>query len=95
MMVIGIDAHKRSHTAVTIDEMGRAGVAKTVGTTTQDHLLLRWASGVGEERLPMPITPEINDGATAVNRPITAKPANAAVAAMTNTERTSTGTDKR
>jgi transposase len=52
MMIIGIDAHKRSHTAaVTIDEMGRAGFAKTVGTTTQDHLLLRWASGVGEERL--------------------------------------------
>ena len=23
MMVIGIDAHKRSHTAVTVDEMGR------------------------------------------------------------------------
>jgi hypothetical protein len=42
MTIIGIDAHKRSHTAVTIDEMGRAGVAKTVGTTTQDHLLLRW-----------------------------------------------------
>lgn len=52
MMVIGIDAHKRSHTAVTVDEMGRAGAAKTVGTTTQDHLrLLRWAVGVAEERL--------------------------------------------
>ena len=25
MMVIGIDAHKRPHTAVTVDEMGRAG----------------------------------------------------------------------
>jgi transposase len=47
MMVIGIDAHKRSHTAVTIDEMGRAGTTKTVGTTTQDHLrLLRWAVGI-------------------------------------------------
>lgn len=36
MMVIGIDAHKRSHTAVTIDENGRQGSTKTVGTTTQD-----------------------------------------------------------
>src|SRR4029078_534579 len=40
MMVIGIDAHKRSHTAVTVDEMGRQGFVKTVGTTTQDHLRL-------------------------------------------------------
>jgi len=36
MMVIGIDAHKRSHTAVTVDEMGRQGFVKTVGTTTQE-----------------------------------------------------------
>ena len=40
MMVIGIDAHKRSHTAVTVDELGRRGSTKTVGTTTQDHLRL-------------------------------------------------------
>jgi hypothetical protein len=51
MMVIGIDAHKRSHTAVTVDEMGRQGFVKTVGTTTQDHLrLLKWAVGLAEER---------------------------------------------
>src|SRR6476660_9210083 len=52
MMVIGIDAHKRSHIAVTVDEMGRQGFVKTVGTTTQDHLrLLKWAVGLTEERL--------------------------------------------
>jgi transposase len=52
MMVIGIDAHKRSHTAVTVDEMGRQGFVKTVGTTTHDHLrLLKWAVGLAEERL--------------------------------------------
>jgi transposase len=52
MMIIGIDAHKRSHTAVTVDEMGRQGFVKTVGTTTQDHLrLLKWAVGLAEERL--------------------------------------------
>jgi transposase len=51
MMVIGIDAHKRSHTAVTVDELGRQGFVKTVGTTTQDHLrLLKWAVGFAEER---------------------------------------------
>jgi transposase len=52
MMIIGIDAHKRSHTAVTVDELGRQQDAKTIGTTTQDHLqLLKWAPGLGEERL--------------------------------------------
>ena len=52
MMVIGIDAHKRSHTAVTVDEMGRAGVTKTIGTTTQDHLrLLKWAIDLAEDRV--------------------------------------------
>lgn len=52
MMVIGIDAHKRSHTAVTVDEMGRAGATKTVGTKTQDHLrLLKWAVDLAGARL--------------------------------------------
>jgi transposase len=52
MMVIGIDAHKCSHTAVTVDEMGRQRDTKTFGTTTPDHLrLLKWAVGLAEERL--------------------------------------------
>jgi hypothetical protein len=51
-MIIGIDAHKRTHTAVTVDEMGRQGDTKTVGITTHDHLqLVKWATGLGEERL--------------------------------------------
>jgi transposase len=52
MMVIGIDAHKRSHTGVMVDENGRQLSTKTVGTTTQDHLrLLKWAAAVDGERL--------------------------------------------
>lgn len=52
MMIIGIDAHKRTHTAVTVNEQGRLGHTKTVGTTTRDHLqLVKWAAGLGEERL--------------------------------------------
>ncbi|MFI2477804.1 MULTISPECIES: IS110 family transposase [Nocardia] len=44
MMVIGIDAHKRTHTAVSADELGRKLSTKTVGTTSTDHLaLLKWA----------------------------------------------------
>jgi transposase len=52
MMVIGIDAHNCSHTAVIVDEMGRQEATKTAGTTTQDHLrLLKWAVGLAAERL--------------------------------------------
>jgi transposase len=52
MMVIGIDAHKCSHTAVSVDDMGRQGATKTVGTTTRDHLrLLQWAASLDGERL--------------------------------------------
>jgi transposase len=52
MMVIGIDAHKRSHTAVMVDANGRERTTKTVGTTTQDHLrLLKWAVSLEDTRL--------------------------------------------
>jgi transposase len=44
MMVIGVDAHKRSHTLVTADELGRKISEKTVPTTTEGHLAaLEWA----------------------------------------------------
>jgi transposase len=50
MTVIGIDAHKRTHTAVIVDENGRQVSTKTVGTTTRDHLqLAKWAAGFGGE----------------------------------------------
>ena len=50
MVTIGIDAHKRSHTVVIVDEQGRQLAAKTVGTTTADHLaLLTWARQHSEE----------------------------------------------
>jgi transposase len=51
MVVLGIDAHKRSHTVVAVDEHGRQLSTKTFGTTTADHLaLLRWAEQYGEDR---------------------------------------------
>jgi len=51
MVVVGIDAHKRTHTAVAVDELGRRLGAKTVATTSAGHLaLLRWAEGFGEHR---------------------------------------------
>lgn len=51
MAVIGIDAHKRTHTAVVVDENGRQLATKTCGTTSKDHLaLLRWASRFEAQR---------------------------------------------
>ena len=45
MIILGIDAHKRTHTVVVVDELGRRLAAKTTtATTTKDHLeLIRWA----------------------------------------------------
>ena len=51
MVTIGIDAHKRSHTVVIVDEQGRQLAQRTVGTTSGDHLgLLAWAAKHGAER---------------------------------------------
>ena len=45
MVTIGIDAHKRSHTVVAVDEQGRQLAGRTVGTTSADHLeLVAWAA---------------------------------------------------
>ena len=44
MVVLGIDAHKRSHTVVVVDNVGRKLGERTIGTTTADHLaMLTWA----------------------------------------------------
>lgn len=52
MVIIGIDAHKRSHTAVVVDEQGRQLAQRTTGTSSSDHLqLLAWTAGYGSERL--------------------------------------------
>jgi transposase len=52
MVVLGIDAHKRSHTAVAVDERGRKLGERTTGTTSENHLaLLSWAERFGGERL--------------------------------------------
>src|SRR5690348_3206936 len=51
MVIVGIDAHKRTHTAVVIDEQGRPLATRTIATTTADHLvLLRWTEQFGDRR---------------------------------------------
>src|SRR5215211_3821477 len=51
MVILGIDAHKRTHTVVAVDQRGRKLGERTVGTTTADHLdLLVWTARFGTER---------------------------------------------
>jgi transposase len=52
MITLGIDAHKRTHTVVAVDEIGRQlGVRTTTATTSEEHLgLVRWAERFGPER---------------------------------------------
>ena len=46
MVIIGIDAQKRSHIAVIADTVGRQIAVKTIGTASNDHLALL---GMGEQ----------------------------------------------
>ncbi|MGH9098528.1 MAG: IS110 family transposase, partial [Acidimicrobiales bacterium] len=51
MVVLGIDAHKRTHTAVAVDEHGRKVGVKTVPATSAGNLeLVRWAGEFGKHR---------------------------------------------
>lgn len=51
MVILGIDAHKRSHTVVAVDELGRQLAVKTVTATTPGHLeLWEWAQGLASAR---------------------------------------------
>jgi len=51
MVIIGADLHKRTHTAVAIDEAGRKLGQRTVSATPEGHLeLLDWSHGFCERR---------------------------------------------
>ncbi|HEV2309436.1 MAG TPA: IS110 family transposase [Acidimicrobiia bacterium] len=52
MVTLGIDAHKRTHTVVAVDVVGRqVGVRTTTATTSVAHLeLVRWAVRFGPDR---------------------------------------------
>ena len=49
MIVVGVDVHKHSLTAVAVDEAGRMLGERTVAAANGD--LLAWARGLDEERL--------------------------------------------
>jgi transposase len=51
MLVVGVDAHKRSHTLVAVDEVGRKLGERTVATTPEGHLeAMDWAARWPERR---------------------------------------------
>jgi transposase len=54
MIVIGVDSHKRTHTAVAADENGRRLAETTVAATSAGHLeLLRWAARFPDRRFAL------------------------------------------
>lgn len=54
MMTIGVDAHKRTHTLVAVDEAGRRVSERTVAATPEGHLeALEWASRWDERRFAL------------------------------------------
>jgi transposase len=54
MIVIGVDSHKRTHTAVAVDGNGRKLAETTVVTTSAGHLeLVRWTGRFGEHRFAL------------------------------------------
>jgi transposase len=54
MIVIGVDSHKRTHTAVAADENGRKVAVLTVAATSDGHLeLVRWAARFPQRRFAL------------------------------------------
>lgn len=54
MVMIGTDSHKRTHTFVAVDEVGRRLAVKTVRTNTDGHLeVVRWAGQFPEARFAL------------------------------------------
>lgn len=51
MVTIGVDAHKRTHTLVAVDEVGRKLAELTIAATSREHLkVLEWAAKLPGER---------------------------------------------
>ena len=52
MVILGVDAHKRTHTIVAADTTGKQLATTTILTTTVGHLEgLRWASEHSDDRV--------------------------------------------
>jgi transposase len=54
MVVLGVDAHKRSHTVVAVDEVGRKLAERTFAATADGHLeVVAWAARWPERRFAL------------------------------------------
>jgi transposase len=54
MIVLGVDAHKRTHTVVAVDEVGRKLGERTIAATPEGHLdAVRWAARWPERRFAL------------------------------------------
>lgn len=52
MVILGVDAHKRTHTVVAVDALGKKLGQRTAGSTSTDNFeLLAWAKSLGGERM--------------------------------------------
>ena len=54
MVIIGVDAHKRTHTFVVVDELGRKLAERTLAATQEGHLeALSWAERWADRRFAL------------------------------------------
>ena len=54
MIILGVDAHKRTHTFVVVDEVGRKLAQRTVAATEEGHVeALTWARRWGGRRFAL------------------------------------------
>lgn len=54
MVVVGVDAHKRTHTLVAVDEVGRKLGERTVSATRDGHLeAITWAARWAERQFAL------------------------------------------
>jgi transposase len=54
MVILGVDAHKRTHTLVAVDEVGRKLGERTVSATQEGHLdAMAWAASRSLRHEPM------------------------------------------
>ena len=54
MVILGVDAHKRTHTVVAVDEVGRKLGERTVSATREGHLeAIAWAARWAERQFAL------------------------------------------
>ena len=89
MVIVGVDAHKRTHTLVVVDDVGRKQAERTVPATHEGHLeAIMWAARWNERRFALEdcrhLTRRLECDLLAAGEAVVrvpTKPANAAVAA--------------